>query len=254
MLVPHVPPMWLEGRYGLEFLSLVRDPVWHGRGVQTGGGRPVLLIPGFLAGDGSLGPMTQWLRDLGYWTKSAGIRFNVDCSEAACRRIEERLECLAERHGRRVAIVGQSRGGVMARALAVNRPDLVSGIVTLGSPLRSMFGVHPLVAAQIAMVALLGSAGRSGMFGAGCLSGSCCERFRTAIRAPLPEDVRFVSIYSRTDGVVDWRGCLDPHADEHVEVSSSHCGMSVNAATYRAVGRALAAFAEHDGTAWAQTG
>jgi triacylglycerol lipase len=250
--VPHVPPMLKEGRAGLEAVTLLRDPVWHGTGVPRGHDEPVLLIPGFMAGDPSLGLMTRWLRELGYRTKSAGIRFNVDCSETACVRLEERLECLAEKHGRRVAIVGQSRGGVLARALAVNRPDLVSGIVTLGSPHRSLFAVHPLVAANIGIVALLGSAGRQGFFSSSCLRGDCCRRFRDAMKAPFPDDVRFVSVYSRSDGIVDWHACLDPYADETVEVRASHVGMSANSAVYRAVARALADIEEREQTGWAQ--
>src|SRR4051812_12930456 len=250
--LPHIPPLVLEGRVGLEAAALVRDPVWHGTGVPHGQGQPVLLIPGFLAGDPSLAVMTRWLRELGYRTKSAGMRFNVDCSDAACVRLEERLECLADKTGQRVAIVGQSRGGILARALAVTRPDLVSGIVTLGSPHRSMFAVHPLVAAQIGLVALAGSAGRAGFFKASCLRGTCCERFRDALKAPFPEDVRFVSLYSRSDGIVDWRACLDPYADETIEVRASHCGMSANAAVYRAVARSLADFGEHQQTYWAK--
>jgi triacylglycerol lipase len=40
-----------------------------------------------------------------------------------------------------------------------------------------------------------------------------------------------VSIYSRSDGIVDWHACLDPHA-RCVEVDGSHCGMAVNPAVY----------------------
>jgi triacylglycerol lipase len=227
----------------LEAAGLVRDPVWRGTGVPRGEGRPVLLIPGFLAGDGSLSLMTRWLRELGYRTKRAGIRINIDCSEAECRRIEQRLEILAERFGQRVSIVGQSRGGVLARALAVQRPDLVCGVVTLGSPLRSQLGgVHPLVLAQVGVVAALGTVGRSGHLTHRCLRGSCCARFRQSVAAPLPPEVALVNVYSRSDGIVSWRACLDPQAVEHVEVRASHCGMSVNAQAYRAVGTALATF------------
>jgi hypothetical protein len=77
--------------------------VWQGQGVPPGGGRPVLLIPGYLAGDGSLGLMTQWLRRAGYRTRSSGTRFNVDCSAVAVERIEERLEGLVERHSQRAS-------------------------------------------------------------------------------------------------------------------------------------------------------
>jgi triacylglycerol lipase len=240
--MPHIPPIWLEGRFALEMAALRRSDVWRGAGVEPGEGSPVLLIPGFLAGDTTLGTMTDWLRRNGYRTKRAGIRANVACSEAACARIEERLEAMAEQHGR-VTIIGQSRGGLFAKALASQRPDLVAGIVTLGSPLRNMLAVHPLVLAQIGLIGALGSLSLPGMLSARCLRGECCTRFRSSLEEPFPEDVGYVSLYSRSDGIVDWRACLDPEADEHLEVRASHCGMSVNASAYRAVARALAGFA-----------
>ena len=80
-----------------EWAALRRSDVFRGAGVPYGDGRGVLLIPGFLAGDGSLGTMTQWLRGAGYRTKRAGIRANVACSELACTRLEERLEASPER-------------------------------------------------------------------------------------------------------------------------------------------------------------
>ena len=67
-VVPHVPPLWRESRVALEAARLFRSPVWRGDGVPAGNGRPVLLVPGFMAGDGSLGTMTRWLRANGYWT------------------------------------------------------------------------------------------------------------------------------------------------------------------------------------------
>ena len=60
--VPYVPPLWRESRVGLEAAQLLRSPVWRGAGVAPGEGRPVLLVPGFMAGDGSLATMTKWLR------------------------------------------------------------------------------------------------------------------------------------------------------------------------------------------------
>jgi hypothetical protein len=47
-----------------------------------------------------------------------------------------------------------------------------------------------------------------------------------------------VAIYSRSDGIVSWEACLDPGA-EHVEVESSHSGMSVNLGVYRVLARIL---------------
>ena len=87
--------MWREARIGLEAAALLRDPVFKGDGVVDGRGQPVLLIPGFLAGDDSLALMTRWLRRTGHHTSRAGIRLNVGCSGAGIERIERRLETAA---------------------------------------------------------------------------------------------------------------------------------------------------------------
>jgi triacylglycerol lipase len=236
---PHLTPLWRESRIGLEWAALRRSDVFRGFGVPPGRGCGVLLVPGFLAGDGSLGTMTQWLRANGYRTKRAGIRSNVACSEVACTRLEERLECVAERTGRRVVIIGQSRGGVLAKAVGARRPDLVAGVVTLGSPVLSQLAVHPVVLAHVGVLAALGSGPVPGLISWRCLRGDCCARFREALAGPMPPGVGYVAVYSRSDGIVDWRSCLDPHADECVEVSASHCGMGVHAGVYRVIARAL---------------
>jgi pimeloyl-ACP methyl ester carboxylesterase len=236
------PPLWREGRLGFEAARLARDPVYGGEGVVDAGGQPVLLIPGFLAGDNSLGLMTRWLRRTGHHTRKAGMRSNIDCSEAAVGRLEERLEAFAHVRRQRVAIVGQSRGGVFAKVLAVRRPDLVSGIVTLGSPTVEPLAIHPLVRAQVFAVGLLGTLGAPGLFRRSCLDGDCCRAFDEDLAAPLAPDAGYLAIYSRSDGVVDWRACLDPAADRHLEVEASHCGMSLNAAAYRAIAEALARY------------
>ena len=245
-----VPPLWREGRLPLEWAALLRSDVHRGAGVPDGNGRGVLLIPGFLAGDGSLATLTHWLRAAGWWTKSAGMRANVNCSAAACEQIEARLEALAESTGDRVVIIGQSRGGIFAKALAAGRPDLVCGVVTLGSPLRSQLAVHPFVLAQIGMLGMVGTLSGVHALSWRCLRGECCARFRAALQDPFPREVGFVSLYSRSDGVVDWHACLDP--DAHcVEVDASHCGMSVNADAYRAVAEALQSFQAREAL-WAQ--
>jgi triacylglycerol lipase len=240
----HVPPLWRESRLGFEAAQLLRSPIWRGVGVEPGDGRPVLLIPGFMAGDGTLATMARWLRQNGYWTHRAGIRANVGCSQDACERIEERLEALAARTGSKVAIVGQSRGGVLARVVAARRPDLVSGIVGLGAPTVGQLRVHPLVLLQVGVVGALGSGRVPGLFSMSCLRGACCELFRGDLLHDFPPGVRYVSVYSRSDGIVDWHACLDGAADELVEIRASHCGMAVSVQAYEQVARALAAFGE----------
>ncbi|MBV9213760.1 MAG: alpha/beta hydrolase [Actinobacteria bacterium] len=236
-----LPPIWREGRLGLELAALLRDPVFRGEGVRDAAGQPVLLIPGFLAGDDSLALMTRWLRRTGHYTRRAGIRANVDCSTSAVDRLEERLQVMAETRGQKVAVIGQSRGGNFAKVLAVRRPDLVSGIVTLGSPQLDPLAVHPLVRAPVYAVGTLGTLRVRGLFRNSCRTGGCCEPFWADLARRVPRNVGYLSVYSRSDGIVDWRACLDEGA-RHLEVESSHCGMGLNAHVYRATAAALRSF------------
>jgi triacylglycerol lipase len=234
-----MPPLWRESRFAFEAAALLRSPIWRGEGLAPGDGRPVLLVPGFLAGDRTLAVMAKWLRTAGYRTRRAGIRANVGCSEEACRRIEERLEALSDRTGERVTLVGQSRGGVLTHAIAARRPELVSAVITLGAPTVSQLRVHPLVLLQVGVVGALGTSRVPGLFSIRCLRGECCAPFRTALRQRLAPDIDYVAIYSRSDGIVDWRACLAPGA-EHVEVQASHLGMGLNPAVYAHIAAVLA--------------
>jgi triacylglycerol lipase len=243
-----IPPMWREGSTSLEMAALLRSDVWRGAGVPHGDGAPVLLVCGFLAGDPSLNLLARWLRRIGHRPSRAGIRWNVGCGGETVDRLEAKVEALAARYDRPVAIVGQSRGGTSARALAVRRPDLVDRIVTLGSPLVDQLDVHPAVWTQVHLVGILGSLGVDGLLKHSCRNGDCCAQYRDEFEAPMPESVAFTSIYSRDDGIVRWRACLDPYA-EHVEVRSSHIGMAANVQVYRALAAALAPVALADALA-----
>jgi pimeloyl-ACP methyl ester carboxylesterase len=223
----------------LELAALRRDPVWRGEGVARGDGRPVLLICGFLAGDPSLRTMASWLSRIGYRPARAGLRWNVGCAGETVDRLERRAEELAGEAGDRIALVGQSRGGTCARALAVRRPDLIDSVVTLGSPLKAQLDVHPGVWLHVHLIGALGTLGVPGLLSASCRNGACCTQFNDEVAAPFPPGVRLTSVYSRSDGIVRWRACLDEYAQQ-VEVDSSHIGMSVSAPVYRAIAAGLA--------------
>jgi triacylglycerol lipase len=234
-------PIWREARLGLETLSLLRDPVFGGAGVEPGEGQPVLLIPGFLAGDDSLALMNAWLERTDHRPHGAGIRVNADCAARHVDRLAGQLEELAVAEDQPIAIIGHSRGGLYARVLAVRRPELVSGIVTLGSAHIDPGAVHPFVTLQARALSLLGSLGAPGLLSDRCYRGECCARVSRELSDPFPAQVGFVSLYSRGDGIVDWRACLDPAA-QCIEVESSHCGMGAHPAAYRLIGRALSDF------------
>src|SRR3954453_18955794 len=93
------PPMWREGAASLELAALLRSRVWRGEGVADGGGRPVLLVPGFLAGDRSLGLMAGWLTRNGYRPKRARMISNADCSGATLDRLAASIPARAGTHG-----------------------------------------------------------------------------------------------------------------------------------------------------------
>jgi triacylglycerol lipase len=242
---------------------------------NTGDGLAVLLIPGLLAPDRSLGLLARYLKRHGFRPRRAGIASNVDCSEREAQRLERRLERAHAETGRRVAIVGQSRGGVFGRALAVRRPDLVGGVIGMGSPLlEPLTNIHPLLHLQLELVAQLGDrkiprlashkcldadiiSKLSDMAGNGRITrmlvkqlakrepGNCCTQFWSDFRQPFPADVSYLSIWSRLDGVVNPKACHDPSA-RLLEVRSSHCGMAWNRHVYAAVLDELTAVAARD--------
>ena len=188
---------------------------------------PVLLVPGFMAGDATLSAMASFLRHQGFRTYRAQIRVNAGCTREAADRLERRIETIAIRRNRKVTVVGHSLGGMLARGLASRRPDLIEGIVSMGSPVLAPGAVHKVLAWDAEMLARLTRAGFRGMMSADCFGGECARLSFEESKLPIDPDLAFTAIYSRRDGIVDWRACLDPAA-EHVEVRTSHVGMAVD--------------------------
>lgn len=230
-------PLWGELRYSAELALLLAD-----RGLRSprrrADAQPVMLIPGFMAGDSSLVVMRSWLRRRGHRVAMSGMLANVDCAGRTVDRLRSQLRDLVQECGRPAVLIGQSRGGALARALAVREPELVSGLVMLGSPVRDSLAVSGSVLRAVRWVARLGDLRVPGLFSTSCREGECCADFHEELQAPLADGLASVAVHSRSDAIVDWRACLDPHG-EQVEVDSSHCGMSVHPAVYRVLDRVL---------------
>jgi pimeloyl-ACP methyl ester carboxylesterase len=236
-------PLWWgnhlgELRWQLDAARLLAHPVLRGRGVQHGDGRPVLLLPGFLAGDYTLAPMAIWLRRIGYRPAGVGFLTNTGCSERALERLQARAEVLAAESGRRVAVVGHSRGGHQGKALAVRRPELVSHVIALGGGLRRQLDVSAPTAAAVALVRAWHRRSRD-RERQGCFAEDCRCSFTRAYSSAFPESVRLTSVYSKRDGVVRWQSCVVPYAT-NVEVSGTHVGLALNPEAYVAIASALA--------------
>ena len=228
-----------EMRWQLELARLLVDPVFRGEGIPWGDGAPVILLPGFMAGDSSLQVMRGWLARIGYAPQRSGITVNVDCSDRAVDALEHRLVEVARRSGRQVALLGHSRGGHFVKALARRRPELVSSAVSMGAGLDTPFDISTPTQAAVHAVRAIHAATGDRVDRNGCFTATCRCRFSQDYSAPFPEEVPLTSIYSRGDGVVRWRACLVDYA-RCVEVSGSHVGLAFNRKVYREVARTLA--------------
>jgi pimeloyl-ACP methyl ester carboxylesterase len=221
---------------GLTAPALVRHPVWHA-GTADGGGTGVVVAPGFAGADASMGMLRRWLERRGYTPTGAGLGINIGCTEELVDRLEQRVGEHADRTEGPVVLVGHSRGGMLARIVAVRRPDLVRGLAMLGSPVLDPLDAGGLATMVLPAVVRLSELGVRGLVDGDCLTGSCGAAAAVGLAAPLP--VPAVSIYSRDDGVVGWQSCQDPDAD-WVEVTSSHTGMATDPAVYAALATRLA--------------
>lgn len=216
-----MPPVWLEGRAWLEYAQLTRSPIFQNGATPQGDGRPVMLIPGFFAGDATLDVMRGWLQSSGYRPLRSGINLNVLSSEVLLQSIAVRLDSEYRDNGRKVTLVGQSRGGVLAIGIARRFPQLVDQVILLGSPIGDPLDVHPSTMAAVHIARFVHTLRRGPR--------DMDARFDSELGDPIP--VQVTSMYSRSDGVVHWGACLRPDVDA-VEIGGSHVGMGVNARVY----------------------
>jgi pimeloyl-ACP methyl ester carboxylesterase len=217
------------GRYAVESLDerRLRWATSYATRQEPRTEEPVILVPGFMAGDATLRAMSRTLRRRGFRTYRSHIHANVGCTLTAASELETRIESIAIKRDSRVRIVGHSLGGMLARGLAVRRPDLISGIVTMGSPMLAPGAHHVLLTAGVDVLVRLSRAGVPGLMSEECVAGSCARQSFDESREPMPAGVSFTAIYSRRDAIVDWRACVDPEA-RAVEVTSSHVGMAID--------------------------
>lgn len=224
---------------------LMRHPTWRKADPEQGNGRGVLLVPGFGFSDRSLTLARTWFTARGYRPVGSHTGFNVGCTTELVGQIEQRLEEHADQTGGRVILFGQSRGGWLSRIVATRRPDLVRGLVMLGSAVLNPLGGHPRAVRAARMLTRIAAAGLPGVLDEDCFTGRCFRRTSLHLATPLPGEVPAVSVYSRIDRIAPWRLCLDPYA-RCVEVGSSHTGMGLDPNVYTSVEPALAEWSHAD--------
>ena len=191
-----------------------------------GDGHPVLVLPGLVASDLSTRPLRTFLANHGYDVSGWGQGRNYGLRDGVAEGMIDLLRDIAQRSGRKVSLIGWSLGGLYARQLAKLRPDDVQTVITLGSP----FAAHPRST----------HAWRVYEFASGKRADDREDEFGRALAEPPP--VPTTAIFSRTDGVCAWRGCVErPGAlTENIEVQGSHCGLAHHPAAVYAVADRLA--------------
>jgi len=213
-----------------EFSALLRDPVFRGRGVPPGDGRPVLLIPGFLSGDWALRVMDGWLKRIGYHVYLSGILLNVHHSERMLSGLRRKVVEIEKENNARVSLVGHSRGGLLAKVLSQRKPQLIEQVITLGSPIADWTDLAALTHRAVGVVRTANELAYGRRLDAE-------GRFTYDLKlTPL---VPTTSIYTKSDEVVNFRSCLRPDVPA-IPVWGSHNGLVVNPEVYRVVGRLLA--------------
>ena len=217
--------------------SLLRDPVYYGQGIRKGSGEPVLLIPGFFAGDWMMATMARWLTRVGYRPHLSGIDWNVGCPGRKVELLSWRVQKIARDSGVPVVLVGHSLGGMLARSIAVRYPDSVRHLVMLGAPSRVDWpaAIRPEWWSALRFTQSLWSMLSVDEMRCGTRRCECAF----ALSSVCPADsVGFSSIYTRSDEVIDWHACVDSRAENH-EVPGGHFSLPVNRHVYRLLAETL---------------
>ena len=194
-----------------------------------GDGHPVLVLPGFVTTDLSTTVLRRFLARMGYDAHSWDLGRNLGPRAIGQEgeKLIARLEAIHAQTGRKVSLVGWSLGGILARQLSRRRPDLVRQVISLGSPFAGdpratpVWKVYELLTGQ----RLKDPDTRA-------------QLAESELAPPVPS----TAIFSKGDGVVAWRNCLEPETPttDNIEVNGSHCGLGVNASVLYAVADRLA--------------
>ncbi|MBN9391416.1 MAG: alpha/beta fold hydrolase [Chloroflexi bacterium] len=235
-LLPVRTPIYRELLSGVDWLALHYSPVYYGFGVPRGDGSAVVLVPGFLATDAYLTEMKCWLNRIGYRTYLSNIGRNADCLETLVNRLQATVEKAFHETGRKVHLIGHSLGGVLSRALAARSPEFIASVITMASPFRGISS-HPLVlqASNVVRQRLQFEKKKEGPPQPHCMTGWCTCSAGQALRNRLPGDIMQTAIYTRSDGIVDWRVCVTDRAEDNFEVIGTHIALVFNPFVYRVV-------------------
>ena len=233
-------PIWQELLVGVEMAFLRISPVYWGYGIPRGDGSAVVVVPGFLGTDLYLTEFRAWLRRIGYDTYYSGIGMNAECPNLLIRqRLDEAIDKAYKSSRRRIHLIGHSLGGTIARSAAAQMPERIASVIGLGAPIRAV-AAHASVlhAAELIRKQILERHGDGVL--PDCYTGACTCNFIESLKERFPRSVRQTAVYSKTDGILDWRVCITGKPAVDVEVTSTHIGMAFSPLVYSVVAQRLA--------------
>lgn len=188
---------------------------------------PVLFMPPYLGNDITTKFVRKYLQSLGYKTYKWELGVNMINSKYL-PKLTEKLDEIYKKHNQKVALVGWSGGGIFAKIIANRHPDKVAQLITIGSP---VWGIKSMKTPVIRTLEFL----------RGTKLKERNEKFIKELEK-IPK-VPITCIYTKTDGLVPWKHCLEAETYraniKNVEVFGSHCGMGANATVLLTVANAL---------------
>jgi pimeloyl-ACP methyl ester carboxylesterase len=231
---------WHESLYGIDLLLLHAAPVYYCVGVPRGDGSGVLLIPGFMHSDVYLVILYAWLERLGYRPYYSGIDLNAECPNLLIKnQLEGLIDKVRGETGGKVHLIGHSLGGVIARSLAIQWPEKIASLITLGAPFPGG-RVHHSILRETEIVRRFIHNQHGGTVRPECYTVRCQCDFMNSLRSDVPACVPQTAIFTRDDGIVDWRSCRTGKRAVDVEVGGTHAGLAFNGSVYCTIALRLA--------------
>jgi pimeloyl-ACP methyl ester carboxylesterase len=235
--------MMREFALWLDVAALFADPVFYGIRVAPGDGKLVVVIPGFMGSDLYLAPMLNWLYRVGYTAVRSTLNLSAGCLHRSCEQVKSQIERYLRDEQRPVALIGHSRGGAVAWALASQMPERVSHLVMLGAPIPGFHrsvenGTHSLPLGDMARMLLHANKFSRRMLHPDCRFPSCDCEFANHAERPLNKTTAILSIYGSDDLLIPKEAKI--LEGEVIHVRTSHVGLAYHPEVYRVLARFLA--------------
>ncbi len=182
-----------------------------------------MVFPGWSTSDLFMLPIRSGLRTVGHTTVGWGFGFNSGDVEGMLPSIANSVAHHVSTAGKPIVLLGWSLGGVLAREIARDHPELVREVITLATP---VFG------------------GPKYTRGAKAYSDEHVDYLdaRVALRNRIPIERPITAMYSKADAIVDWRACIDTFSPnvENIELTSPHVGITIDPDAWEIIATRLA--------------